>query len=147
MLDNKIDKDVLLFIYKNVCIFNNLDWDDTDLDDEYLDGEQYKVLYIIEKLVQEIIIRTNREKFPTDLKYLVVDLANNAYSVVKNESNPDTNQNINSMSEAGRSVSFGATQTWQTKYQLLLDQQMKVNESLINKYKLLYKVVCPYAKN
>lgn len=147
-MDNSIiDEETFLFIYKNVCIFNNIEYQDGDIINPDIDGVNYRIIYIINKLVREIVILTNRNTFPTDLKYLAVDLVNNAYSVIANESNPDTNQNINSMSEAGRSVSFGATQTWQMKYQMLLEQQLKAVEVLINKYKLLYKVECPYAKS
>ena len=87
--------------------------------------------------MQQIVILTNRNQFPRDLRYLVVDLVNNAYGVIKSDSDPSTNQNVTSMSEAGRSVSFGATDTWKTKYNMLLEQQMKANDALINKYKLL----------
>lgn len=142
-----IDQETFLFIYKNVCIFNNINYTDADIVNPNVSGVNYQIIYLINKLVREIVILTNRTMFPTDLKYLAVDLVNDSYGVISHESNPETNQNINSMSEAGRSVSFGATQTWQTKYNMLLQNQMKGNENLINKYKLLYKVECPYGEN
>lgn len=144
---NIIDEETFLFIYKNVCIFNNIDWDPQDVTDDDIEGDKYIIIYLINKICQEIVIKTNRNQFPKDLKYLVIDLVNNAFGVIKADHDPSTNQNINSMSEAGRSVSFGATDSWKTKYQMLLDQQMKTNETLINKYKLLYKVECPYGEN
>lgn len=144
---NIIDEETYLFIYKNICIFNNIPYQDSDITNPDITGENYKIIYLINKLVQQIVIMTNRNTFPTDLKYLVIDLVENAYSVIKSDTDPSSvTQNITSMSEAGRSVSFGATAMWQTKYNLLMEQQLKTNETLINKYKLLYKVRCPYAE-
>ena len=142
-----IDEETFLFIYKNVCIFNNVEYTDEDITDPDIQGDNYMIIYLINKVCKEIVIKTNRNQFPKDLKYLVTDLVNNAFSAIKADHDPSTNQNINSMSEAGRSVSFGATDSWKTKYQMLLDQQMKTNETLINKYKLLYKVECPYGES
>ena len=142
-----IDEETFLFIYKNVCIFNNIEYTDEDITDPDIQGDNYMIIYLINKVCKEIVIKTNRNQFPKDLKYLVADLVNNAFGAIKADSDPSTNQNINSMSEAGRSVSFGATDSWKTKYQMLLDQQMKTNETLINKYKLLYKVECPYGES
>ena len=144
-----IDEETFLFIYKNVCIMNDIPFDALDLTDNdiYMSTENYKIIFLINKVVSSICIKTNRNQFPKDLKYLVVDLVNNSYNFINAENEPSTNQNINSMSEAGRSVSFGATDTWKTKYNSVLEQQIKENETLINKYKLLYKVVCPYAKD
>jgi len=147
MDESIIDQETFLFIYENVCIFNNIPYSDTDIEDDNITGENYKIIYLINKMVQEIVNLTNRHKFPEPLKYLVVDLVTNDYMVIKNEQTPDTNQNITSMSEAGRSISFGATSTWQTKYNKLLEQQMNDNIAQINKFKLLYKVECPYGKN
>ena len=142
-----INQETFLFIYKNVCIFNNIEYQDSDITNPNITGENYKIIYLINKTVQRIVILTNRDYFPTDLKYLVVDLVNDAYGIIKTDTDPSINQNITSMSEAGRSISLGATQTWQTKYNMLLEEQMKANDNLINKYKLLYKVRCPYAES
>ena len=144
---NIIDQETFLFIYKNVCIFNNIPYQDTDITNPNITGNNYKIIYLINKAVQQIVILTNRFRFPSDLKYLVCDIVNNGYEIISKEGNPETNQNIASMSEAGRSISFGATATWQAKYNRLLDQQMNDNNTLINKYKLLYKVECPYGEN
>lgn len=142
-----IDEETFLFIYSNVCKFNSIQYTDNDIHNPSITGDNYIIIYLINKLVQQIVIMTNRNQFPKDLKYLAVDLVENSFSVIKSENDPSVNQNINSMSEAGRSVSFGATVSWQAKYNSLLEQQMKTNESLINKYKLLYKVRCPYGEN
>lgn len=144
---NIIDEETFLFIYKSICTFNNIAYDESDITDEDIDGEQYKIIYLINKMVQKIVNLTNRSQFPEPLKYLVVDLVINDYMLITREAEPSTNQNINSMSEAGRSVSFGATDTWKTKYNMLLEQNIKDNQSQINKFKLLYKVECPYGKD
>ena len=147
-MDSKIiDEETFLFIYKNVCIFNNIPYTNDDIDNPDISGDNYKVIYLINKTAQQIVILTNRNQFPTDLKYLVVDLVNNAYGVISADADPSSVQGITSMSEAGRSISYGASQSWQSKYNMLLEQQMKTNESLINKYKLLYKVGCPYGES
>lgn len=144
---NIIDEETFLFIYKSICTFNNITYTDDDITDPDISGVNYQIIYIINKMVQKIVNLTNRSQFPEPLKYLVVDLVINDYMLITKEAEPSTNQNINSMSEAGRSVSFGATQTWQTKYNMLLEQNMQDNQSQINKFKLLYKVECPYGKN
>lgn len=147
MDESIIDQETFLFIYKNVCIFNNITYQDSDITNPDVTGENYKIIYLINKVVRQIVIMTNRVKFPADLKYLVVDMVQNTYSVITAEGDPSTNQNIASMSEAGRSVSFGATDSWKAKYNALLNQEITANNTLINKYKLLYKVECPYEQN
>ena len=41
-------------------------------------------------------------------------------------------------------LNFGASSFSQTKMQLLIQQKLNDNEILIKRYRLLYKVVCPY---
>lgn len=132
-----LEQSVFDFIYKNVVLLNNI---------SVSDGQSTNIIkYLIDKTCHDITIMTNRNKFPKDLKFLVVDLVTNAFEVIKSDSSTGTNTNesIKSMSENGRSVNFGTTDTWKTKYDLLVANQISTNEKLINKYKLLYKVRCP----
>ena len=141
------DEETFLFIYKNVCLENNIPYTDEDITDDNITGENYKIIYLINKMLMKIVILTNRQIFPKELKYLVVEMVNEDYSIIKSDTDPEYNQGIQSMSEAGRSVSFGSSDTWKAKYNLLMTQQLKDREQQINKFKLLYKVGCPYAKD
>lgn len=102
--------------------------------------------FFIDKVINEIVIKTNRNKFPEDLRYLVIDIVNDLCAEYTSEIEPDSNNVIQSMSEDGRSVNFGASDFFKTKMQLILQQKLNDNEILIRKYRLLYKVVCPYGK-
>lgn len=147
-MDNTyIDEETFLFIYQNVCKQNDINYTDDDIHNHDIGGENYKIIYMINKVVADICIITNRFHFPVELKYLVVDMVNDDYTVISPSSSSSAEQGIKSMSEAGRSVTFGATDSWQKKYQLLLEQQLKDRQNQINKFKLLYKVECPYGKN
>lgn len=143
-----LDKDIFEFIYNNLIILNNISIPTDDSTDE--EKKQYEhtkdiLTYMINKICTNITVMTNRYKFPNDLKYLVVDLVNNSYELYKSDTGTGTNgtEAIKSMSENGRSVNFGTTDTWKIKYDLLVNNQLSTNEKLINKYKLLYKVRCP----
>ena len=133
----QIDKKVFDFIYESVIL---------TIDKNSADITQI-LTYYINKICTDIIILTNRNKFPEDLKYLVVELTKDAYAMYKSSSDSNTSQNIQSMSEDGRSVSFGSTDEWKAKYNSLIATQLVQNEKIINRYRLLYKVRCPYAKN
>lgn len=143
-----LDKDIFEFIYNNLIILNNISIPtDSSTDEEKQRYQHTKdiLTYMINKICNDITIMTNRYKFPNDLKYLVVDLVNNSYELYKSDTGTGTNgtEAIKSMSENGRSVNFGTTDTWKIKYDLLVNNQLSTNEKLINKYKLLYKVRCP----
>lgn len=147
---NKIDSEVFKYIYDNLLLVNNITVPDDTANEE--DKKAYsnlsKILeYYINKICTDIIIMTNRNNFPNDLKDVVVSLASDAYELYKSSSNAGTTQNIQSMSEDGRSVSFGSAEEWKTKYNTLIATQLAQNEKIINRYRLLYKVRCPYAKN
>lgn len=131
-----IDKEIYDFIIKNVNLLNK-EITDSDLLD-----------YFIDKICTEITIKTNRNKFPDALKFLVIDLVDEAiglYTSTKQDS--DKNQVVQSMSETGRSITYGTSDDWKTKYKLLLEKQMEDHKTMINRYKLLYKVGCPYEKS
>lgn len=131
-----IDKEIYDFIIKNVNLLNK-EITDSDLLD-----------YFIDKTCTEIIIKTNRNKFPDALKFLVIDLVDEAiglYTSTKQDS--DKNQVVQSMSETGRSITYGTSDDWKIKYKLLLEKQMEDHKTMLNRYKLLYKVGCPYEKS
>ena len=131
-----IEKETYDFILKNITLLNK-EITDSDL-----------LVYFIDKICTEIIIKTNRNKFPDGLKFLVIDLVDEAielYSSTKKEN--DANQVVQSMSEAGRSITYGTSDDWKTKYTLLLEKQIEDHKTMINRYKLLYKVGCPYEKS
>ena len=130
-MDNKIiDNQTYQFILQNVKLLN------TNISDNLAE-------FFINKAITEIVIKTNRNKFPNDLKYLVVDMVNDFYMENKTISDVSNNQVIQSMSEDGRSVNFGLDDLSKMKLQAFIQQKLKDNETLINRYKLLYKVRCP----
>ena len=148
-MDNIIDEKLFEFIYSQVLLLNGVTIPGADASqDEKNKYEQLKNLltYYINEICNNILIKTNRNTFPEGLKYLAVELTNNAYEMY-NSNNTDNNQTIQSMSETGRTVNFGVSDTWKTKYQILINRQLNDNEKLINRYRLLYKTRCPYEKN
>ena len=133
----QIDKKVFDFIYESTIL---------TIDKNSANFTQI-LTYYINKICTDIIILTNRTQFPEDLKYLVVELTRDAYAMYKSSNDSNTSQNIQSMSEDGRSVTFGSSAEWKVKYNALIATQLAQNEKIINRYRLLYKVRCPYAKN
>ena len=129
-----IDDNTYAFILNNVKLFNS-------------DKKEELLRFYIDKTIQEINNKTNRNNFPSDLKYLVVDLVNDGIAINKMDNEPSQNQSINSMSEGGRSVNFGIDSYSQNRFNALLQQKLADNEKQINRYKLLYKVVDADAKN
>ena len=105
------------------------------------------LIMYINKICNNILIKTNRKIFMPELKYVVIDLVNNAYIMYLNNLKGindinNSNNSIQSMSEAGRNVSFGATNISNdlaNKLNLLTQKQLEENELIINKFKLLYK--------
>lgn len=87
-------------------------------------------------ICKNILIRTRRDKFPTQLKYVVVDLV--CDKMLANEPDEDV-KSIQSMSEYDRSVNFGVSETVKAKLQLLAEQQIDANLHLIFEYRLLYR--------
>lgn len=149
MSNHVVDDKLFNFILDNVKTLRNIE----DLPENATpeQTEEYEKLIniislFIDSTCQEIIIKTNRTKFPEDLKYLAIDIVNDMYGQFLSDTNPDANNVIQSMSEDGRSVNFGASSFSQTKMQLLIQQKLNDNEALIKRYRLLYKVVCPYEK-
>ena len=94
------------------------------------DASQDELLTLyIRAVCTNILIKTNRRVFPPELKYVVIDLVRDKFSL-NNTNDPELNA-IKSMSEAGRIVA--------AKLKLIAEKQLADNERLINKFKLLYK--------
>lgn len=137
-MDNILDTELFDFIYNKILTLNNITAPEQNIT---------KIIeYYINDVCTQITIKTNRNKFPKDLKYLAIGMINRAFNLYKSDTTSD-NQNIQSMSETGRSVTFGETDNQKTKYQLLINQELKDNELLINRYRLLYKTRCSYEQN
>ena len=124
----------------NGFILNNVKLLNPDVKEEILK-------FYINKAIQEITIKTNRIKFPDDLKYLVIDLVNDMFAINNMNTNSQEAQSIKSMTEQDRKVDFGLDSYSQTRFNLLLQQKLLDNEKLINRYRLMYKVVKPNAEN
>lgn len=125
-----IDANTYSFILNNTKLLNQ------NINEEILK-------FYINKAVQEITIKTNRIKFPSDLRYLVIDLINDTFAINNMNSNSSEMQTIKSMTEQDRKVDFGLDSYSQTRFNLLLQQKIEDNQKLINRYRLLYKVVNP----
>lgn len=142
-----IPEDLFNFILTNVKVLLNIEEPSEDASEEekteYNNKIQILTIYI-NTFCQNVIIKTNRINFPKGLRYLAITSTADMYNQYINGSNNSSdNQVIQSMSETGRSVSFGISDLLKTKFQLLIQQQINDNISLINSYKLLYKVRCP----
>ena len=123
-----IDTDTYGFILNNAKLLNS------NIDEKILK-------FYIDKTIQEITIKTNRNNFPSDLKYLVIELLNDALSINNMNESATANQSIKSMSEGDRKVDFGLDSYSQARFNLLLEQKLNDNAKLINRYRLMYKVV------
>lgn len=135
-MENVIDDKLIEFMLSNVKKILQI-----------TSAEQDEILKLYISIVcQEIIIKTNRNTFPEDLKYLVITLTEQMYNMYVETTDAESNQTVQSMSEQGRAVTFGTPDSMKIKFQLLAQQQIVNNEKLINRYRLLYKVRCPYAK-
>ncbi len=109
------------------------------------DKENLFKLYV-DKAVQTILNLTNRLSFPEPLRYIVLDLMNDFFDVAKsknNETPATTVKDITSMSERGRTVSFGSQSA--TYYSTLIskhiDEQLDMRMKEIYRYRLLYREV------
>ena len=91
----------------------------------------------INMICNNILIKTHRRTFIPELKYVVINLVKDKFDS-NNSNNPDLTA-IQSMSEAGRSVNFGASDIVATRLNAIARKQIEENESLIREYKLLYR--------
>ena len=131
MDNNEIINDIL----KDFKLLNSIDNSNND---------NLFILYIKEA-VQRILNLTNRYKFPEELRYVVLAIAEDFYTnnaILKKITNSETTGNIKSISEAGRQVTFGNAEE-STINSLLSDyinQQLQMRMKEIYRYRLLYKV-------
>ena len=107
------------------------------------DKENLFKLYV-DKATQTILNLTNRIKFPEPLRYIVLDLMNDFFDIAKSKNNetPTTNtSDISSMSEAGRSISFGnqSATYYSTLISKHIDEQLEIRRKEIYRYRLLYR--------
>ena len=122
---NVISNELMEFILNNVELYLGENTYDKKL-----------IILYINMLCQNIIIQTNRHKFPEALRYLVIDLVKDKFDINK----PDSEiQSVQSMSETGRSINFGTSGVLATKLNLIAQKQLEEHTSLINRYRLVYR--------
>ena len=123
--ENVISDELMEFILNNVELYLGENTYDKKL-----------IILYINMLCQNIIIQTNRNKFPEALRYLVIDLVKDKFDINK----PDSEiQSVQSMSETGRSINFGTSGVLATKLSLIAQKQLEEHTSLINRYRLVYR--------
>lgn len=130
MDNNEIEKTIL----EDFKIINNVD------------EKQEKIASLyIKKAIQTVLNLTNRNKFPKELMYVVLDMANDFYKVYFFGSNNDENSNNNnivkSISEDDRKVDFvNASELYiSSLLSSHIQDMLSTREKEINRYKLLYK--------
>lgn len=138
-MDNVITQELFDFIYKNVLIMLDIQEPDNAT-------KQLITLYI-NSTCQNIVIKTNRTSFPEGLKYLVIEMVTDWYTVNKSNIDTESTQIVQSMSENGRSVNYTIPDNLKSKINLFIQKQLNEQDTLINRYKLLYRTRCPYEKN
>lgn len=125
--NNGITPQLIQFIVTNVKLILGI----TDTSEDTL-----LTLYAT-MICNNILIKTNRRVFPEDLKFVVINLVKDKFDS-NNKADPELST-IQSMSEYDRSVSFGASDILKSRLNLIAQKQLDENESLINRYRLLYK--------
>lgn len=127
-------------ILQDFKLYNNI---------QSLDKLENTIKLYINKAIQEILNLTNRIYFPLELKYVILDMINDFYTINaskfsninKEEENNIDDSYIKSLSEAGRSVTFESTS------QLVLNSllsshiasELENRKKQIYRYRLLYK--------
>ena len=123
--ENVISSELMEFILNNVELYLGENTYDKKL-----------IILYINMLCQNIIIQTNRHKFPEALRYLVIDLVKDKFDINK----PDSEiQSVQSMSETGRSINFGTSGVLASKLNLIAQKQLEEHTSLIDSYRLVYR--------
>ena len=92
--------------------------------------------YLITETCVKTLIRTRRETFPEALKYLVTDVVKYIYTTDIDDEDLSA---IQSMSEAGRSISYGVSTVIQAKVSASIQKQLDERDRLIYEYRLMYK--------
>lgn len=97
----------------------------------------YLLVLYIKMICNNILIKTRRKVFPRELKDVVVNLVVDKF----NSNTPDNEmQQIQSMTEYDRTVNFGVSSITKTKLEMMARKQLDEYDSLINEYRLLYRV-------
>lgn len=144
--DRGITEELIQEILDNVCLVLNIvepEQPEEETEEYEKEKAEYdRIIEILKLYIQaictNILIKTNRRMFIPDLKYIVCNLVVDKYTNDIGSNDSDINS-IQSMSEAGRSVNFGISNALLNKLNLIAQKQIEENETLINKYKLLYK--------
>lgn len=138
-------------ILEDFKILNNITTqipDEEEPDKPVIDNDKIYKLYI-DKSIQTILNLTNRIYFPIELRYVVLDMTNEFYTILKQttsndeneESSNNSNNYIKSLSEEGRSVTFASNS--ETYFNSLIskhiDQELSTRMKEIYRYRLLYK--------
>lgn len=102
--------------------------------------EIYKIY--IEKSIQSILNLTNRYEMPLELKYVVIEMLDDFYNTKIRTIISDDNNFVQSLSEEGRSVTFGNTSVLALTSSISADINFKLEnrKKEIYRYKLLYKM-------
>lgn len=124
--DRGISKELIESILKNVKLLEGI-----------TDSNKDEVLKLyINIICSKILEKTNRRVFPKELEYIVVEMTQNDY---KSNLPSDELQGVQKMSEAGRSVDFGVDETTSKKIELYVSKKLFDYDTIINRYKLLYR--------
>lgn len=125
--DKGVTSDLINFIIANVKLIHGI-----------TDTTQDNLLIAYTNIIcNNLLIRTHRRMFDENMKYLVINLVADKFDV-NNTNNPDLKA-IQSLSEAGRSVNFGASNILTTRLNLIAHKQLDENESIIKEFRLLYR--------
>ena len=127
----------------NAGIKNEILIDFLTLNNLTLETEQVKLYELyINKAVQSILNITNREIFPKELKYTVLDMIDEFYTLSNNKAESSNSSNeIKSLSEEGKSVTFVNKE--ELKLTALLSnhitESLDLRKKEIYRYRLMYR--------
>lgn len=142
------NEELILEILNDFKLLNNIqkkeqnDEENNETESTLNEDEIYK-LYI-RKSIQSILNLTNRIKFPIELKFIVLDMLQDSYTInsLKDNIENQIGDYIKSISEEGRKVDFG--NVGQSILNSLLsadiNERLKTRHKEIYRYRLLYKV-------
>lgn len=106
-------------------------------------GQVNKLLTLYTKIIcNKLLDRTNRRIFPEGLRFLVIDMVTDEYNEYQSglsSGSAGNPQSIQSISEAGRSVNFGTDSATLARLTKIADRKLNEYETIIGKYRLLYK--------
>lgn len=126
---------------KNEILIDFLTLNNLTLETEQAEQVKLYELYI-NKAVQSILNITNREIFPKELKYTVLDMIDEFYTLSNNKAESSNSSNeIKSLSEEGKSVTFVNKE--ELKLTALLSnhitESLDLRKKEIYRYRLMYR--------